>query len=580
MSEWQQAGEGEGGGGEGRDWQDRAIDAALHELSGQRPPDLSARVLVALGERPAGDLPALREANTAPRAGSRLLIAVALLLVGMAFAFAIGPLLRPDVPVRSGTRLEVHVASGSLRYQHASSDGLPGGLPGGSPADEHVRIDAGETKAVAPRAGDRLHVARATRLKIAAFPTLRAEQPTEMRIQSMEITMKNGVVAASSLTVGVVAGMVIWNSINGPVVASPGDVVRLEAEHDTASLQTENSQLLARIRELEQQNEQLLAVREKAPEPSVPDDPAVEAEPVVAEPVAAVAMIAADEYADALANVDWALMGKTTLEMQPLMAELVRAMQEDGEVSPELAIKIQQLNANLLGQVPDLLEAGLPGSGANGAYTHPIVVSNVLANTLQAAGQPLDAAQTTALEGLVRSFGVELDSVEGARYEFDAEKLLREVETKERFYAEMSSRLTPEQFATIFPEGTTELDGVSLFGTGLMTRQFVNAIPAKDASEFARRTGSRLGEELQLDEGNTKKLRSIIESMTANAPELWRHPGTATERNLHMLRRGRTDAALRHQIAVLREISRQIPLNEQQRQTLANLQRVLVPLPQ
>lgn len=392
--------------------------------------------------------------------------------------------------------------------------------------------------------------------------------------------MKNGVVAASSLTVGVIAGMVIWNSVNGPVAASPGDVVHLEAEKDTSSLQAENSRLLARIRELEQENDQLMAVREKAPKPDLVEEPIVDVKPEVAEPIAAPAVIAADEYADALKDIDWELMGKTTLEMQPLMAELVRAMQEDGEVPPELAIKIQQLNANLLGQVPDLLEAGLPGTGANGAYTHPIVVSNVLANTLQAAGQPLDAAQTSALEGLVRSFGVELDSVEGGQYEFDAEKILREIETKERFYEEMSSRLTPEQFATIFPEGTTELDGVSLFGTGLMSRQFINPIAAKDASEFARRTGSRLGEELRLDEANTKKLRSIIETMTANASELWQHPSTVAERKLNMLRRGRTDAALRHQIAVLREISRQIPLNEQQRKTLANLKRVLVPLPQ
>ena len=97
------------------------------------------------------------------------------------------------------------------------------------------------------------------------------------------------------------------------------------------------------------------------------------------------------------------------VEMQPLMNELVRALEEDGEIPPELAVKIEQLNANLIGQVPALLKAGLPGRGPNGAYTHPLVVSNILAKTLQAAGKPLDQAQSAALSGLVKSFGSELD---------------------------------------------------------------------------------------------------------------------------------------------------------------------------
>src|SRR5262245_32552938 len=39
------------------DWDDRALDAALHELHGAQPPDLSARVLGALHEAPRGPLP-------------------------------------------------------------------------------------------------------------------------------------------------------------------------------------------------------------------------------------------------------------------------------------------------------------------------------------------------------------------------------------------------------------------------------------------------------------------------------------------------------------------------------------------
>ena len=47
------------------DWQDRIVDSALHELGGRTPPDLSARIVIALSEASStsqlGDLPMLQE---------------------------------------------------------------------------------------------------------------------------------------------------------------------------------------------------------------------------------------------------------------------------------------------------------------------------------------------------------------------------------------------------------------------------------------------------------------------------------------------------------------------------------------
>ena len=167
----------------------------------------------------------------------------------------------------------------------------------------------------------------------------------------------------------------------------------------------------------------------------------------------------------------------------------------------------------------------------------------------------------------------------GGQHEFKVEHLLAEMELKQRFYDEVGTRLTPEQFAQLYPEGSLEHDGLSLFSTGLMTRPYVAGVPARDAAEFARSTSSQLSQELELDVATTDKVRGIIESMSARASELWALPTDATESQLHMPRKGRTAAALKHQIAMLREISRQVSLTPAQRKKLAQLSRVMVPLP-
>jgi len=262
------------------------------------------------------------------------------------------------------------------------------------------------------------------------------------------------------------------------------------------------------------------------------------------------------------------------------MNDLVRSLEEDGEISTEIAVKIQALNAGLLAQLPTILKAGLPGTGPNGAYTHPLVVANTLAGTLQAAGQPLDPAQSAALAGLVRSFSAELDGVAGAGYEFEAETMMREIEAKDRFYTEMSQRLTPEQFAAIYPKGSNDYDGLSLFGTGLMTHHLVRPIDAANAADFARSAGNRLGNELKFNDADTAKLRTLMELVAGANAGLWGNPANATEQKLRFLRAGRTKLALANQVAMLREISRSFSLSPEQKKKLASLTGVMVPLHQ
>lgn len=546
-------------------WDDRIIDSALQEVGGQQPPDLSARILIALGEGPPGQLPVLQPP---PRsfAGSAML-AAAFLCLGLLTAYVVSYAF--DDGSRStveAERVALHVVSGEVEFVPADTE-RPGEV-----------VAAGKAAIVSAHRGARMFVSTNSRLRLGVFPTLQVQPATELEVRSMGFSMKNGVVAAASLTIGVVAGIVTWDALSGPEVRASGEVVHLEAEaSDGKDYSAENARLMARVQALENENAQLMTVREGVAAAAISEEPAV-AE-VAKEPEVATAMVFNDpKYADALSKVNWADMGKATLEMQPLLAELVRALEEDGEIPIDIAVQIEKLNPILAGEVPAMLEAGLPGTGPNGAYTHPLVVANTLASTLQAAGQPLDEAQSAALAGLVRSFTAELDGVAAGQYEFESETMMHEIEAKDRFFAEMSQRLTPEQFASIYPKGSTDFDGVSLFGTGVMTRHLLRPIKADNAADFARRAGNRMADQLNFNDADTARLRTVLESVAGSSTGLWGKPASIAERKLKFLRAGRTKSALINQVAMLREISRQFNLSAEQQKELNGLTGVLVPL--
>lgn len=565
------------------DWDDRAVDAALHELHGSKPPDLSARVLLALREAEAGHLPVLRR-DPSPRPLWSWLAAAAMVLVTVAVTWVYWANTMPGRTDERIAMVELAVLDGVIEMVEARSEGLIA-----------TSVAAGNRAVFAARAGNRLRnrataadppaiglpaIGQSASGRLGEFGVVTLQAQTELEVRSMEFTVKNGVVAASALTLSVVAGVFTWHSLTRGETAAAGEVVRMEARGDTSpTLVAENERLRQRVLDLERQNEGLQTSRTAAPAAPTPVvvDAAKPEKPM--EPATAAVMFDDPKFADALAKVDWRLVGDVTKEMQPLLAELMAAMEKDGEVPPELAIKIQQLNSQLVAQLPGILKAGLPGFGANGAYTHPLFVANSLASTLASAGLSLDATQRDAIAGLVRSFSVENQALSDQPREYDLERLLAETEMKERFYSEVASRLTPEQYASIYPDGSTDYDGANLFRPSLMTRAYSDAVPVKDAADYARVASNRLGEELGLDEAASNKVRSIVESMAARSPEMFQTPANATETKLRMLRSGRATAAMKQQIAFLREVQRQVNLTPEQQKKLAGLKRVLVPLP-
>ena len=558
-------------------WADRAIDSALYELHGSKPPDLSTRVLQALRESPRGPLPALlpsgrREA----RAGQRTLAASVALLFVLATTWWAVSAWSGHEDLRNADRLSAVLELGVVRGDFECIEVVEVlGVP--SPRSEVVL--AGSTGSFTARAGHRLRSAGSSLARLGPFGAIEVSPGTELEVRSMELSLKQGVVVASALTLSVVVGVVTWHSLTRGETVQAGESVRMEAGPESnASLVAENSALRQRLDELERERTEISAEAQRTK--ATPEPVALKADmPVDAAPTPAQGALFSDERYPGLDSIDWSTVGTVTSEMGPMLVQLMVEMEKTGEMSTELAVKIQALNSKLVEQVPAMLKAGMPGFGPNGAYTHPLVVANVLGATLQASGQPLNDSQRAAIAGLARAFGVENQGIADQSREFELEHLMAESEMKDRFYQEVSTLLTPEQFAQVYPNGATGYDGVSLFSSSLMTRPYSEPVPASNAGDFARIASNKIGEQLGLDESTSRQVRSVVERMASAAPELWRDKGTAVETKLRMLKSGRTPAAMRQQLAIMREIQRQVPLTAEQKRQLSSMKHVLVPLP-
>lgn len=564
------------------DWQDHLLDRALHEAHGETPPDLTVRVLAALH---AGSAPPAAVTVAPPRVRPpawRLLTTVAV-AAGLLIASAV--LAWPPPPPRGQTAIahvEMAVLEGGIAVTEVDADERPG---------RAFTLPTGADVAWAARPGDRLASIgdRSTAVLLRPFGVVTTEAHTRLEVRAMEMSVKNGVLATGSLTLAVVAGVATWHTLSRVDSAEAGQVLRMEAQADggraAAAMVTENQRLKDELVAAQQRAEALATqlARQQAevpPKPPVPPHGEPVVPPAETAPVPATVTFGDAQFGDALAAVDWQLVGSVSAQMNPMLAELLAKMDVEGaELPMDLVVEVQKLNMKLVEQLPGLLKAGLPGFGPNGTYLHPLVASNSLASMLAHAGHGLSEAQRNALAGLVRVYSAEAQALQGQSHDFDLQGLAADVAMKDQFFAETQGLLAPEQAALMTPPGSLRHDGGNLFDTGLMFQLHNDPIPASNPAEFARATSQKLEQQLGLDAGQAEQVRALLERNAGAASELWRDRGTPAEANLRMLKSGRGKAALQRQLQWMREIQQQVSLTKEQAAKLKSLKRVFVPLP-
>jgi hypothetical protein len=266
-------------------------------------------------------------------------------------------------------------------------------------------------------------------------------------------------------------------------------------------------------------------------------------------------------------------------KLAPLLAELADSLERTGKMPPNVG-EIQRWNGPLVSVAMKLVEAGVPGHGANGAFSHPAVDANIIHATLRAADRGLTETQEARLEEIGRRYAAE-EAQRRASYPegtLALRQLAEEAAHKDRFYAEVDEMLTPAQRDFLHPEsirGYTQLD---LFSSGIVTYLEARPLDFKDREAAVRMMTDKHFEKFSLDPSS----RPVVEQVVRRWAERVAEAGldTPRERNIGLplfMRAERVRKAAQLQLELWDELQRRVPLTEEQRKRLAAETSILVP---
>ena len=250
--------------------------------------------------------------------------------------------------------------------------------------------------------------------------------------------------------------------------------------------------------------------------------------------------------------------------------------------TPDLAVagEVQKLNGELLKAAQKIMEGKIPGTGVNGAFTHPVVVANQFGAALKAAGLELSDAQKDSLDRAMKFYAAKDESLrlaEGDK-DFKLEVLAEEAEFKAAFYAETRGMLTEEQKNALFSEHTSGQGGFDIFDSSLMLMSYARPVKVTDAADFAAKLSGRFSK-APLDAAGRKKLDAIITRWTNELPaDFWSAKAGPLD-NKGAMSSSRIRNALARQTALFREIFANVKLSPAARAELEKSLRILVPLP-
>jgi hypothetical protein len=195
-------------------------------------------------------------------------------------------------------------------------------------------------------------------------------------------------------------------------------------------------------------------------------------------------------YADnpTLRDLDWGEMARATRSLTTLIADLSAGRaQWDGEMGKAFARgtnKLWGVGIEVNGQVPTSAEG-------NGEYTHPLVLSNLISESLEQAEAPLTPSQTEQVEALGREYDQTFATLQASYPEdaFALEKVLDELELKRDFSERLQALLTPEQSGALTPTAAQDVNTLDLYSPVLMLVSLAAPLPFAPEEELATKLG-------------------------------------------------------------------------------------------
>ncbi len=239
--------------------------------------------------------------------------------------------------------------------------------------------------------------------------------------------------------------------------------------------------------------------------------------PVAAAPAAKGPRFAFGQF-DKLTQVDWKAVGEHLNAIAPLCDEIAAAMAKGEDATPALG-KASQHNGFLINAA--LKIAGqVPGTGVNGAFTHPAFQANAIASALEAAGKPLTPEQATAIEKLAREASDE-DAQRLLAYTEDTygmRKIIDEADLRRRFFDAAFRALSEDQRNTLTPPATKGFVGLDLYSEGLLYATVMRPIQFKDPAGLVDSVTNALQGGMKIPKEQAESLRAVVTAWQRDLP--------------------------------------------------------------
>jgi RNA polymerase sigma-70 factor (ECF subfamily) len=351
---------------------------------------------------------------------------------------------------------------------------------------------------------------------------------TGSKITTGALTMASGVTAAVgglALLAGIAVGWWTGSAKSDDSAreltreAETARVAQASAESDKESLRQSVAKLEALLRDAQTKTrdaeKQIASLREElaakatvtAPAPAAATEPAAAKGP----------RFAFGQYAK-LNDVDWKGVGEHLNAISSICGDIAGKMAKGEDFTAEQG-KAAQHNGYLINAAVKIV-GQVPGTGVNGAFTHPAFQANAIASALEAAGKPLTLEQGTAIEKVAREFSDE-DAQRLLGYKettYGLQKVIDEADVRRRFFDAAFAALTEEQRNALTPPETKGLLGLDLYSDGLLWITLMRPVQFKDAAGLADTITTQVQGGMKVPKEQTEPLRALVGRWVADLP--------------------------------------------------------------
>ncbi len=319
----------------------------------------------------------------------------------------------------------------------------------------------------------------------AASTAMAASSATVAQTAGAGATLTGVTLMSTKLVVGIAAACVAGAFFAGWQMNAPSDDGALKSDergsktmksvprltNDKALLDKARRELVAEKERSEQLEAELTRLRPK-PGASAPAEATATGD--VATPGKAEgARYKFHAVKDALDKANWKEVGEAVNKMVPLLVDLKDSI-EAGKGLPSNVGDLQRWNAPLLTLALSTQEQ-IPGTGINGSFTHPSIMSNLVYSALAQSQVPLDEKQQQQLAEIGNRYVAEDERrIQGYGDDVLAlQKTADEADLKGRFFKDVDAILTPEQQEVLHPSALKGRIGIDLFSSGLVWQLLV-----------------------------------------------------------------------------------------------------------